>query len=66
MNDVCVISSGYRFLTGARAVFVVLLVNCRENVVNLVWILWSGTFITYRREELGGCGGRKVRISLDF
>ena len=35
-----------------RAVFVVLLVDCRENVVNLAWVLWSWT---YYIETMGVC-----------
>ena len=56
---VCVVSNGYRFFIGVRAVLVVLLVDCWGNVVNLVWILWSWTFIACRRGELWGVVGEK-------
>ena len=50
VNDcVCVISSGYRSLTGVREVFVMLLVDCQENVVNLVWIPRSWTYYMQTR-----------------
>ncbi len=63
MNDcVCVISSGYRFLNGVRAVFGVLSGKCgKSGVDSLVW-----DFHYIRTMGAGWVWWAEIPISLDF